>query len=52
MFLENSRGFRVYLRARKLDQILKRTKLVRRIKNKIFPHVRIIRFTRVPQGAD
>jgi len=39
MFLENSRGFRAYLRARKLDQILKRTRLVRRVKTKILPHV-------------
>jgi len=40
MFLENSRGFRVYLRTRNLNQILTRTQLVRRAKNKILPHVR------------
>ena len=41
LFLENSRGFCLYLRAKKLDEILGRNRLARRVKHKIVPHVRL-----------
>jgi len=41
LFLDNSRGFRVYLDAKNVDKILKRTRLARCIKHRILPHVRL-----------
>ena len=41
LFLDHSRSFNVYLGSKNLDNILKRTRLVRRMKHQILPHVRL-----------